>query len=112
MVQLKVCDEFRELKMDARSARQKSYVNKRIQKKGQDILRIFFAQVDLAKEYVLLYHELNNLIPKYTKLIRTRATLNKKRAAAKAKAAAEAQPKEHIVSVNGKETGLVTIAGE
>ncbi len=109
------------LKMDARSARQKSHENKSIQKKGQDILRIFFAQVQQAQEsselkedYASLYSELNHLIPEYTKKIRTRATLNKKRAAAKAKAKAadQAEPKTHILSVNGKETGSVTIVGK
>jgi hypothetical protein len=52
------------------------------------------------------------MIPHYTKLIRTRATLNKKRAAAKAKAKAEAESKVQIVCVDGKQTGSVVLSGK
>lgn len=109
--------EVDELKQSAKTKRQKHDENKRIQNKGEEILRIFFAQLEqaqetypeLEKEYAELYAALNRMIPRYTKLIRTRATLNKKRAAAKAKAVAEAEAKVHILSVNGKESGSMTL---
>ena len=56
--------------------------------------------------------ELDVILASYTNLIKTRATYNKKRAVAKAKAIAEAQSKVHILSVNGKETGSVIIDRE
>ena len=108
--------EVDKLKRDSKSQRQKHDENKRIQWKGEEILRVFFAHLEQAQqtyhelenEYAKLYAALNRMIPKYTKLIRTRATLNRKRAAAKAKAKAEAETKVHTLNLNGKESGMVT----
>lgn len=97
--------------------------NKGIQTKAEEILRVLFAQLKQAQqtypeqkdEYAPLFAQLNRIIPKYTKLIRTRATLNKKRAAAKAKAKSKLEAKTEstalIVIVDGKQTGLVTLNG-
>ncbi len=95
--------------------------NKAIQTKAEEILRLLFAQLvqaqqtypELKDEYAPLFAQLNRIIPRYTKLIRTRATLNKKRAAAKAKAEAESktESKAFVVYVDGKQTGLVTLNG-
>lgn len=109
--------EVYELRVAAKVEKAKRSENKRIQKKAEDIFRIFFAQLkqaqetypELKDEYAHLYAELNHIIPRFTKLIRTRATLNKKRAAAKAKAEAKAKSILLVVCVDGKETGLVTI---
>lgn len=116
----KLYNEVYELYAVVKVEKSKRSENKAIQKKAETILRIFFTQLkqaqeiypELQKEYAPIYAVLNQKIPKYTKLIRTRATLNKKRAAAKAKAAADAEAKVHILCVNGKESGLVTIGGQ
>ena len=94
--------------------------NKGIQHRAEGLLRLLFLQLqqaqltypELEDEYVPLFSQLNRMIPHYTKLIRTRATLNKKRAAAKAKAKAEAESKVQIVCVDGKQTGTVVIGKE
>ena len=112
--------EVSKLNMLAKVERSKRKENKAIRKKAETILRTLFSQLQLAQatypelreEYAALYADLNQMIPKYTKLIRTRATLNKKRAAAKAKAKAEAESVTHILCVDGKQTGTVVIGKE
>lgn len=107
-------------RQDSMNSRQKGDDNKRIQRTGEALLRNFFTQVNqvqiaypnLKEEYDSLIRDLNSTIVDISKSTKTRITLNKKRAAAKAKATLEAQPKVHILSVNGKETGSVTIAGK
>ena len=92
--------------------------NKGIQNKAEKILRVFFAQLkeaqqiypELKNDYAPLFAELNRVIPKYTKLIRTRATLNKKRAAAKAKANAEAKTELKTKTVNVDEKQSMSIS--
>ncbi len=94
--------------------------NKDIQHRAESLLRLLFLQLqqaqltysELEDDYVPLFSQLNRMIPHYTKLIRTRATLNKKRAAAKAKAKAEAESVTHILCVDGKQTGTVVIGKE
>ncbi len=105
---------------DLRAFRQRGAENKQIQKKGHDLIRSFFTQLQLAQdtypelkqEYTPLFSTLNLVITKYTKLIKTRAALNKRKAAAKAKAAAEADSKIHVLCVNGKESGSILMEGE
>lgn len=103
---------------DSLAERQKAKESKQIQKDGQGVLRGLLEQVDLAQktykhlDYEPLITELDVILASYTNLIKTRATYNKKRAVAKAKAIAEAQSKVHILSVNGKETGSVIIDRE
>ena len=107
-------------RQNSMNSRQKGDDNKRIQRTAQALLRNFFTQVNqvqkaypnLEEEYNRLIRDLNSTIVDISKATKTRITLNKKRAAAKAKAALEAQPKVHMLSVNGKETGSVTIAGK
>lgn len=89
--------------------------SKSIQKECQAVLRNLFAQIELAQrlyqeqDYTLLIDTLNIVIAKYTKGIKRRETYNRKRAEAAAKAAAEKESKFHILSVDGKETGSITI---
>lgn len=92
--------------------------SKPIQKDCQAVLRSLFAQIELAQrmykdqDYSLLIDSLNTVLATYTKSIKRRTTYNKKRAAAAAKAAAQTKPTTHILSVNGKETGSVTLGGK
>lgn len=114
-------DELFDLRGKVMVETSKRSENKGIQTKAEEILRVLFAQLKQAQqtypeqkdEYAPLFAHLNRIIPRYTKLIRTRATLNKKRAAAKAKAIAKAEAetmsKKLIVCVDGKQTGLVSL---
>lgn len=87
--------------------------SKPIQKDCQAVLRSLFAQIELAQrmykdqDYSLLIDSLNTVLATYTKSIKRRTTYNKKRAAA-----AQTKPTTHILSVNGKETGSVTLGGK
>ena len=89
--------------------------SKTIQRECQAVLRHLFEQIELAqniykdKDYTLLIDALNTILAKYTKGIKRRATYNKKRAEAAAKELALSEPTTHILSVNGKETGTVTL---
>ncbi len=93
--------------------------SKPIQKYCQAVLRNLFEHIELSQrtyrdqDYSLLIDSLNTVLAKYTRNIKLRVTYNKKRAEAKAasKIAAKMNPKVHILSVNGKETGSVTIGG-
>lgn len=92
--------------------------SKAIQKDCQAVLRSVFAHIELAQklypdqDYTQLIERLNNVIAKFTRLIKRRATYNKKKALAKAKKAAEMEAKSHSVCVDGKETGSMIIGGE
>lgn len=91
--------------------------SKPIQKDCQAVFRSLFAQINLAQrmyrdqDYTLLIDSLNTVLASYTKSIKRRATYNRKRAEAAAKEAAQSTPTTHILSVDGKETGSVTIGG-
>lgn len=112
------------LRNESESQRLKRAENKDIQKKGQSLLRNLFAHVNQvqesypehSEEYASLSNELNYIIVEIAKSIKTRVTLNKKRAEAKAdakvKAAEEVQPQVHILSVSGKKTGSITIGSK
>lgn len=94
--------------------------SKSIQKYCQAVLRNLFEHIDLLQttyrdqDYSLLIVSLNTILAKYTRNIKLRVTYNKKRAKAKAaaKIAAKMESKELILSVNGKETGLMTIGSK
>lgn len=109
-------NELYDLRSIAKAEISKRRENKGIQNKAEELLRLFFSQLKQAQqtypdqedEYAPLFAQLNRVIPRYTKLIRTRATLNKKRAAAK-KAKAEAESKALIVCVDGKQTGIIAL---
>lgn len=106
------------LRRKAKTKAAKRSENKGIQNKTEEILRVFFAQLkqaqqiypELQDDYAPLFAELNRVIPKYTKLIKTRATLNKKRAATKAKAKAEAEAKLKTMVVNAAENQSMSIS--
>ena len=113
-------NELYDLRCKSKAEASKRSENKGIQNRAEELLRLLFLQLQQAQltypelegEYVPLFSQLNRMIPHYTKLIRTRATLNKKRAAAKAKAKAEAESKVQIVCVDGKQTGSVVLSGK
>ena len=113
-------NELYDLRCKSKAEASKRSENKGIQNRAEELLRLLFLQLqqaqltypELEDEYVPLFSQLNRMIPHYTKLIRTRATLNKKRAAAKAKAKAEAESKVQIVCVDGKQTGSVVLSGK
>ncbi len=113
-------NELYDLRCKSKAEASKRSENKGIQNRAEELLRLLFLQLQQAQltypelegEYLPLFSQLNHMIPHYTKLIRTRATLNKKRAAAKAKAKAEAESKVQIVCVDGKQTGTVVIGKE
>ena len=113
-------NELYDLRCKSKAEASKRSENKGIQNRAEELLRLLFLQLQQAQltypelegEYLPLFSQLNRMIPHYTKLIRTRATLNKKRAAAKAKAKAEAESKVQIVCVDGKQTGSVVLSGK
>ncbi len=92
--------------------------SKAIQKDCQAVLRSVFAQIELAQklypdqDYTQLIERLNNVIAKFTRLIKRRATYNNKKALTKAKKATEMEAKSHSVCVDGKVTGSMIIDEE
>ncbi len=89
-----------------------------IQKKCQAVLRNIFETIELTQtlypnvEYSPIIDLLNTTLVRFNKHINRRATYNKKRAEAVAKEVQQAEPQTHILSVDGKETGSVTIGGK
>lgn len=94
--------------------RQKMKESKLIQKNGQGVLRGFLEQIELAQKtykhlnYEPLITELNVILADYTNLINTRRTYNKKRAAAKNREVSDVKIEEHILSIDGKPTGVMS----
>ena len=99
---------------------QRRDTNKAIKKEGEQALRSFFEQVEVANRtypelnYAPLIAELNSVIVEYTNLIKTRATYNKKRAlkAKQKKNAALAKQTNtemQLMCVDKKPTGVMIV---
>lgn len=77
-----------------------------LEKETKKILEMFFHQVNFYQitftdvDYTILINHLNVILTQYSKLIKTRLTHNKKRAAKKALAAEEAAAKKAMLDVN------------
>lgn len=104
----------------SKSKIQKRDINKAIKQEGEQALRSFFEQVEVANRtypelnYAPLIRELNNVIAEHTNLINTRATYNRKRAQKvkaekEAIAAAQANTEVQLMTVNDKPTGVMIV---